>query len=742
MLSLRVPKPLLLVAIVVAAQLAVAGMAEAATPASGTVGPANNSSTAWDFAAVGPGVNVAGGSEQFGVCTPGICDAYTLNVSLPAPDSTFYTNHAATLTLTYTWTSSSPDDMDIFAFAPDGTESGPGSPDDQSTGAGKETLTISNPQSGAWTIESYIGVTPVPTPAHTVARLTYSTVSAPTPPPREFATPFFRDVSPSVHYQTADAIGRQNAGEPSVGLDWRSGKPIGMYMAGTQVSKVTFNFGANPPTANWTDVTPAQQQEANEDAILYVDSVTHRTFATGLLVAGANQSFSDDNGSSWQQGTFPEPHGPDHETVASGPYAGASLATGSYPHAVYYCSQNIVQAAGAFCARSDDGGLTWNPSVQIFGASSPCGSIHGHVKVGPDGSVYVPQDNCSHPGGSSGQGGAVSRDNGQTWSYWSVPGISAKSSNSGTDPSIGIGAKNSVYEGFENGNGHPLVAVSHDHGHSWSTPVDVGVAFGIQNTKFPEVVAGDDNRAAFAFLGTSTAGDDQSAHFPGVWHLYVAETFDAGKHWVTVDGDPGNVIQRGCIWNGGGSNACRNLLDFNDIGVDHNGRVYVAFTDGCMNINFSYASVVGEVEGVQHGPSNCESDPNSYKDTDKVNFDGLVTQTCGESLYERHDQDFRDWCPAPRVSSISPANGSIKVPRTVTPSATFDEAPTTTYSFKLKNVSTGQLVAGTLACGRECHKLTFVPNTKLAGNTKFQAIATLGNKNGVATANWTFTTGP
>jgi hypothetical protein len=714
----------------------------AATPSNGGVGPASGSSTAWDFAAVGPGVS-SGGTIEF-VCPPQYCDSYTLNVSLPSADSTFYLTHRANLHLVYTWTSTGPDDMDIFAFAPDGTESGPGSPDDASTGAGKEVLDISNPQSGAWTIESYVGVSDEPTVAHTTAKLTYETIPAVTTPPREFAYPFMRDLSPPLHYETADVLGRQNASEPSVGIDWRNKKPIAMYMAGTQVSKITFNFGANPPTSNWSDVTPAQQQEVNEDAILFVDQGTHRTFATGLLVAGSNQSYSDDDGATWQQGTFPEPHGPDHETVASGPYH-LPLPVGAangYAHAVYYCSQPIPQAAPSTCSRSDDGGLTWNPSVPVLGtAISPCGSITGHLKVAPDGTVYVPQNSCTRGNGSS-QGGAVSTDDGQTWSYFTIAGITARPPNTGTDPSIGIGRDGTIYEGVENGDGHPMIAMSRDHGQTWSKPIDVGIPFGIQNSKFPEVVAGDGNRAAFAFLGTNQAGDDQSDKFLGVWHLYLAETFDRGKHWITVDADPGNVIQRGCIWNGGGSSACRNLLDFNDIGVDHNGRVYIAFADGCKDINFSYASDVGEVEGAVHGPSNCESDPDSYADKDKVNFDGLVVQTCGEALFERHDRDFADWCPKPRVSSVSPADGSVKVPRTVNPSATFDESLSTTYSFKLK-LPSGALVPGTTSCSdKECHKLIFRPNGPLAANTTYTAIATGGNPQGTASITWHFKTGP
>src|SRR5437762_7752744 len=106
------PRRFGLLAALVAANLLIGiTTAAAATPSSGTVGPANNSSTAWDFAAVGPGVNVSGGVEF--VCPPQYCDSYTLHVALPAADAVFYTNQVATLHLVYTWNSTGPDDMDI-----------------------------------------------------------------------------------------------------------------------------------------------------------------------------------------------------------------------------------------------------------------------------------------------------------------------------------------------------------------------------------------------------------------------------------------------------------------------------------------------------------------------------------------------------------------------------------------------------------------------------------------------------
>src|SRR5438552_19135732 len=96
-----------------------AGSGLAATPSAGAIGPASGSNTAWDFAPVGPGVS-SGGTIEF-LCAPVYCDSYQLAVALPAPDQQFYLTHKATLHIEYTWTSTGPDDMDLFAFAPDGT---------------------------------------------------------------------------------------------------------------------------------------------------------------------------------------------------------------------------------------------------------------------------------------------------------------------------------------------------------------------------------------------------------------------------------------------------------------------------------------------------------------------------------------------------------------------------------------------------------------------------------------------
>jgi hypothetical protein len=106
------------------------------------------------------------------------------------------------------------------------------------------------------------------------------------------------------------------------------------------------------------------------------------------------------------------------------------------------------------------------------------------------------------------------------------------------------------------------------------------------------VIAGNDDRAAFAFLGTANVGDDQTNAFPTdqPWHLYIATTYDSGATWTTVDATPVDFVQRGCVDLQGTTippsnraNICsqRNMLDFNDITMDAQGRVLVALSDGC-----------------------------------------------------------------------------------------------------------------------------------------------------------------
>jgi hypothetical protein len=175
----------------------------------------------------------------------------------------------------------------------------------------------------------------------------------------------------------------------------------------------------------------------------------------------------------------------------------------------------------------------------------------------------------------------VSANDGLTWTVRKVPGSTVGQS----DPSVGLASDGTAYFGFIGADGHARVAVSHNKGATWSTPKDVGTPFGIQNAVFPSVVAGDGDRAAFAFLGTTAGGNatGTNVNFPAVWHLYIATTYDGGATWTTVNATPGDPVQRGSIClQGTTCGAARNLLDFNDITLDAEGRVLAAFADGCV----------------------------------------------------------------------------------------------------------------------------------------------------------------
>lgn len=368
-------------------------------------------------------------------------------------------------------------------------------------------------------------------------------------------------------------------GEPSVGVSWSSetadnGGTV-MYISGLSTLRLRFDECTSPaqllPGGNWEDVSPPNAV-VSLDPILFTDPATGRTFSSQLLGKNSLMSFTDDDGESWVPSYGSGiASGVDHQTVGGGPFA-SPLPGLVYPHAVYYCSQDLALAE---CAVSLDGGLTFGPAVPLYSLLE-CGGLHGHVKVAPDGTAYVPNRSCG-----GGQGVVVSTNNGATWAVRTVPGSTA-----GTwDPAVAVGAGGTVYFAFGNGDGRPMVAVSHDRGLTWSSPLDLGARFGLRDTAFPVAVAGDDDRAAIAFLGTTTpnsTGDDPNS--PAVWHLYIAHTYDGGATWTTIDATPNDPVQRGTICAGGTTgcpNGSRNLLDFNDIQVDRRGRPIVAFADGC-----------------------------------------------------------------------------------------------------------------------------------------------------------------
>jgi len=180
-----------------------------------------------------------------------------------------------------------------------------------------------------------------------------------------------------------------DAGEPSLGANWTTGKV--MFQAGLTAARVSFDDSVSPPNATWQDVSWPTSSLVSLDPIGYMDNTAtgSRWFSSQLSGTTSLAAFTDDDGANW----LPSEGGPlnggvDHQTFGGGPYH-APLTGTIYPHAIYYCSQDLV---AALCARSDTGGATFAPAVPIY--TDECGGLHGHVKVGPDGTVYVPNRAC------------------------------------------------------------------------------------------------------------------------------------------------------------------------------------------------------------------------------------------------------------------------------------------------------------------------------------------------------------
>jgi hypothetical protein len=77
--------------------------------------------------------------------------------------------------------------------------------------------------------------------------------------------------------------------------------------------------------------------------------------------------------------------------------------------------------------------------------------------------------------------------------------------------------------------------------------------------------------------------DPFTSGYVGTWYLYVSYTYDGGANWQTVQATP-DPVQIGEIDAGGTTTGGqRNLLDFMDASVTKDGRVVVAYADGCLN---------------------------------------------------------------------------------------------------------------------------------------------------------------
>jgi len=583
----------------------------AATPSSGILtnisGPVTYSAGPFFVSNPTPVPEVDVGPECNGSSQP--CDDYTLTVTLPAGYTAAHPNVAVRVTMSWTDTGSHQSNYDLYIYKnPDpacnptdcSSTDGSQAPVHQSTTSANPEVAIINPLADGtqnYTVK-IVPYTATGETVHVSIELLPGSGSAGIPfggaDPTAPGTPRYH-----VFNAPPGTSAESSSGEFNIGFNPHTGRIMIMNIGPVwRITPPEVLSPAKPECCEglWEDRSNVTTN-TGLDPILWTDQKTGRTFVSNSTVgANAVYGYTDNDGDLWVPFGIAAPNGgADHETIGSGPYPASLSALSTVQNkgeAVYYCSQDIVGPAA--CYRSDTLGVSYGPGVLAYtgqGSGVPggtCGGLHGHIHVAPDGTAWLPVNQCSGL-----QGGVFSTDGGITWNTFQAP--NAISQQQGADPSIAIDSDSTIYYAYVNnepvaaGNppeGHARVQVGHrnaDNTITWTNNFDLGATHGIVNAAEIEAVGGSSGRAAVGFLGTNVPGDYQSGEFPGKWYPFIATTYDGGRTWVTVNGTPNDPVQSMTgIWQQGGGNQDRNLLDFNEITVDNKGKVLYGYSDGCV----------------------------------------------------------------------------------------------------------------------------------------------------------------
>ena len=572
----------------------------AATPSSGTLSVANSVLTydAGPFNTPNQSPVGLGQLDTGPRCNTNAfpCDSYALTVSLPAGYVAAHPNSAVKVTMSWTDTGAGQSDYDLYIYnGTNPTVDGNHPADHQSASGADPEVAVINPLIDG-TSQYTIKIVPFqPTQETLHVRIELLPGSGGVVPGFGGADPTAPGIPRYKIFEApAGSSAEASSGEFNIGFNPHSGRI--MVMNSGPIWRLTPGEIQTPSKpecceALWEDKSTITTSIPLLDPILWTDQKAGRTFTSNNTTgAHFDYTYSDDDGDSWiEAGGSPPNGGADHETIGSGPYPGA-LSALSNPvnqgQAVYYCSQDIVGPAS--CQRSDDLGATFGPGVLAYNnITTACGGLHGHLHVAPNGTAWLPVNQCNGK-----QGGAISTDAGTTWQEFIVTG--SVSQPQGADPSIAIDSDNTVYYAYVNNEpvgpgdppeGHPHVKVSTDRGATWTRDFDLGASHGIRNAAEIEAVGGSSGRAAVGFLGTDVNGDYQANSFPGKWYAFIATTYDGGLTWNIVNATPNDPVQSmSGVWQQGGSHQDRNLLDFNEITVDSKGRVLYGYSDGCVTV--------------------------------------------------------------------------------------------------------------------------------------------------------------
>ena len=384
----------------------------------------------------------------------------------------------------------------------------------------------------------------------------------------------------------------------------------------------------------WINTADGSQAFFTNDPYGWVDPITDRVFNIHMMGLWTTWiGWSDNDGQSWEA----NPHDSgapvnDHIKLGSGPWTdegygiGSGISSNIYETAVYFCYNKLAYIS---CYTSYDGGASFEAGGDIVGIATTNGGLHGAITSAPDGTVYLPPRVAT-------PSIIFSKDNGLTWEERTM-GQDVGTPNPRKNGEVATDTASNAYNVWVGENQGVYMSRSIDSGETWEqTSIRVSPVEVISAT-FPHTSAGDPGRIAIAYLGSENASAlgqpdldgnpwNGNAHYTpsNVTHyLYVTYSLNALDedpifHTQRISPDPVQVgsicLNSGdCRSDDGGSN--RNLLDFNDLHIDLEGRVYIGFADGCTGTCASGNETtpansrdrLGSVYYLANGPSLYES---------------------------------------------------------------------------------------------------------------------------------------
>ena len=384
----------------------------------------------------------------------------------------------------------------------------------------------------------------------------------------------------------------------------------------------------------WVNTADGTQAFFTNDPYGWVDPITDRVFNVHMMGLWTTWiGWTDNDGQSWEA----NPHDSgapvnDHIKLGSGPWTdegygiGGGVSSGIYETAVYFCYNKLAYIS---CYTSFDGGASFEVGGDLVGIATANGGLHGAITSAPDGTVYLPPRVAT-------PSIIFSKDNGLTWEERTM-GQDVGTPNPRKNGEVATDTDSNAYNVWVGEDQGVYMSTSIDSGETWEqTSVRVSPVEVISAT-FPHTSAGDPGRIAITYLGSENASAlgqpdldgnpwNGNAHYTpsNVTHyLYVTYSLNALDedpifHTQRISADPVQVgsicLNSGdCRTDDGGSN--RNLLDFNDLHIDLEGRVYIGFADGCTGTCASGNETtpansrdrLGSVYYLANGPSLYES---------------------------------------------------------------------------------------------------------------------------------------